>query len=110
MASKVSFLLKSTSVIALSTRNINCLVAAITKPHRKVYLKQFMTVLQHPDGSTIKIRYHEPIGIIRLPLDLSKLSEKERKAILLERQPTPKKIVDDCEIENTFDENRYLKF
>jgi large subunit ribosomal protein L55 len=111
MASKVSFLLKSTSVTVLFTKNINCWVAAVTKTHRKVYVNKYWTILQHPDGSTIKIRYHEPVGIIRLPLDLSSLSPEERRKKKLEREPVaPVTIKNDDDIEDTFDENRYLKF
>lgn len=110
MASKVFLLLKTTQVAVLtSTRDITCWTAAITKKHREIYVRTYPTILQYPDGSTINIQYKEPTGVIRLPLDLSTLTEEEKKRRLAKRIPKTKvKIVD--EIEDDFDESRYLKF
>ncbi|KAJ0179977.1 hypothetical protein K1T71_004568 [Dendrolimus kikuchii] len=61
------------------------------------------------DGSSINIRYHEPRRIIKLPLDLSQLSEDERKIRLEKRKPKKKvKIIDD--IEDDFNAKKYLRF
>ncbi|KAL7292540.1 hypothetical protein TKK_0014110 [Trichogramma kaykai] len=81
----------------------------ITRRVVKHLIKSYPTLLQYPDGSTIMIPYHEPVGVIKLPLDLNTLTEAEKKARLLKRIPRTKvKIVDD--IEDDFDESRYLKF
>jgi len=44
-----------------------------------LYAQQYPTVLVKPNGSTIRINYHEPIAIINLPFDVSTLEEQERK-------------------------------
>jgi len=109
MASKVSLLLKPARSFVQSSRNINCWIAAVTKPHRNIYINTYPTTLQCPDGSTMQIQYHCPIGVIQLPLDLSKLTDEERKRRLAKRIPKTKvKIQDD--IEDDFDEDRYLKY
>ncbi|XP_014209484.1 39S ribosomal protein L55, mitochondrial [Copidosoma floridanum] len=109
MSSKVSLLLKPVKVFVQSSRNINCWIAAITRPHRKIYLNTYPTIMQLPDGSTINIPYHCPIGVIKLPLDLSTLTEEQKKARLMKRIPkTTVKIQED--IEDDFDSSRYVKY
>lgn len=49
-------------------RRISSSTAAITKVHRKVYGRSFPTLLVQPDGSSIRIRYHEPRRIIEVSL------------------------------------------
>uniref|UniRef100_A0A8C4TMA9 Zgc:171480 n=1 Tax=Erpetoichthys calabaricus TaxID=27687 RepID=A0A8C4TMA9_ERPCA len=39
-----------------------------------------------PDGSTVNMRYKEPKRIIMMPLDISTLSEADRKATLRRRE------------------------
>lgn len=109
MVFQVSSLLKCAQATKLSSRNLNCWIASITKPHRKAYQPVYPTLLQFPDGSTIYIRYHEPVGIIKLPLDLSTLTEEQRRERLTRRIPKTKvKAVEEIE-DIDFDENRYLK-
>lgn len=113
MASKLSFFLKPSQLAVFSGRNysvrpFNCHTAAITKTHRRIYLRTYPTILQCPDGSTINMKYHEPVGVIRLPLDLSTLSEEEKKDRLKKRTPKTKIKIEE-EIEDDFDESRYLK-
>lgn len=109
MVSKVSTLLKSAQVAAFASRNINCWTAAITKKHREIYVQTYPVIVQHFDGSTINIPYQDPVGVISLPLDLTTLTEEQKKRRLEKRKPKIKiKIQDD--IEDDFDENRYLKF
>lgn len=61
----------------------------------------------NPDGSTYNIRYHEPRVIIKLPFDLSTLSEAERKARLEKRKPKAKIEIRE-EIDDKFSANKYL--
>lgn len=109
MASKVSSLLKTAQVAAFASRNINCWTAAITKKHREIYVQTYPVVLQHSDGSTINIQYQEPVGVIRLPLDLTTLTEEDKKRRLEKRKPKTRVKIED-EIDDDFDESRYLKF
>ncbi|XP_018797278.1 PREDICTED: 39S ribosomal protein L55, mitochondrial [Bactrocera latifrons] len=90
-------------------RCISSASAAVTRLHRSVYCRMYPTVVVQPDGSTINIRYHEPRKIIKLPLDLSTLSEAERKARLEARKPRKKvKIME--EVEDTFNAKKYMKY
>lgn len=90
-------------------RNLNCWTAAITKKHRAVYERTYPTTLVFSDGSSIDIEYHEPRKIICLPLNMAELSPEAQKKRLEMRKPKVKIVITE-EIEDSFDENRYLKF
>ncbi|XP_043289348.1 39S ribosomal protein L55, mitochondrial [Venturia canescens] len=105
----LSTLVKISRSTGLICRELNCWTAGITKKHRKIYERTYPTVLVLPDGSSVNVDYHEPKKIVALPLDLSLLTEAEKKARLEARKPkTRVKLVED--IEDDYDENRYLKF
>ncbi|XP_011631178.1 39S ribosomal protein L55, mitochondrial [Pogonomyrmex barbatus] len=101
-----SFARIGSSAIGLR-RNLNCWSATITKKHRTVYERTYPTTLVFPDGSSIEIQYHEPRKIITLPVNMAELSEAEQKRRLEMRKPKTKVVITE-EIEDTFDENRYL--
>ncbi|XP_012539897.2 39S ribosomal protein L55, mitochondrial [Monomorium pharaonis] len=88
-------------------RNFNCWTAAITKKHRPVYEQTYPTTLVFSDGSSIEIEYHEPRKIIVLPLNLAELTEAERHRRVEMRKPKTRIVITE-EIEDSFDENRYL--
>ncbi|XP_064552246.1 large ribosomal subunit protein mL55 [Drosophila montana] len=91
------------------TRALSSATASVTRLHRSVYCRIYPTVVVHSDGSTINIRYHEPRKIIKLPLDLSTLSDLERKSRLEARKPRKKvKIMD--EVEDNFNARKYMKY
>lgn len=71
-------------------------------------MNTYPTVLVLPDGSSINIEYHEPRQIITLPLNISELSEVEQKRRLLRRKPKTKIVLVE-EIQDDFDEFKYLK-
>ncbi|XP_026751464.1 39S ribosomal protein L55, mitochondrial [Galleria mellonella] len=99
------------SVVNLSMHNryLNNNVTCITKIHREIYARMYPTRIVQPDGASINIRYHEPRKIIKLPLNLSLLSEEERRIRLERRKPKKKvKIIDD--VEDNFNAKKYLKF
>ncbi|ALC46069.1 mRpL55 [Drosophila busckii] len=90
-------------------RALSSATASVTRLHRSVYCRTYPTVVVHPDGSTINIRYHEPRKVIKLPLDLSTLSEAERKARLEARKPRKKvKILE--EVDDNFNAKKYMKY
>ncbi|XP_062125979.1 large ribosomal subunit protein mL55 [Drosophila sulfurigaster albostrigata] len=90
-------------------RALSSSTASVTRLHRSVYCRSYPTVVVHPDGSTTTIRYHEPRKIIKLPLDLSTLSDVERKARLEARKPRKKvKIME--EVEDNFNAKKYMKY
>ncbi|XP_059151696.1 large ribosomal subunit protein mL55-like isoform X2 [Physella acuta] len=83
--------------------------ACITRAHRICYPRTYPTLLVFPDGSTINIRYKEPRRIIKLPLDISKLSDTEKKLVLARRKPKQKLEVFE-DFEETFSVDDYSKF
>ncbi|XP_058059942.1 large ribosomal subunit protein mL55 [Anopheles bellator] len=93
-----------------SVRCISCNSAAVVKVHRSIYSRRYPTMVVLPDGATINISYHEPRRIIKLPLDLSLLSEAERKARIEKRKPKQKIRIEDDVEEDTFNANKYLKY
>lgn len=80
--------------------------AAVTRINRNLYPKMYTTLLVFTDGSTIDIRYKEPRSIIKLPIDLSSLTEKERAERIAKRRPK-KKAIQEEDIEDSFDVNQY---
>ena len=66
-------------------------------------------MIVNPDGSTFKIRYHEPRAIITLPIDLSQLTDAERKARIEKRKPK-RKVKIEVEVDDKFNANKYLKY
>ncbi|XP_049276801.1 39S ribosomal protein L55, mitochondrial [Anopheles funestus] len=109
--------MQSTTVLSgiatsLNVSFVRCLssnTAAIVKVHRSIYARRYPTVMVLPNGATINLNYHEPRKIIKLPLDLSQLSEAERKARIEKRKPKQKIRIDD-DVEDTFNANKYLKY
>ncbi|XP_013100076.1 large ribosomal subunit protein mL55 [Stomoxys calcitrans] len=96
-------------VIQQHMRQISSSSAAVTRIHRSIYARQYPTVVVLPDGSTVNIRYEEPRKIVKLPLDLSTLTEAERKARLEARKPRRKiNIVE--EVEDNFNAKKYMKY
>ncbi|CAD7086081.1 unnamed protein product [Hermetia illucens] len=102
-------LLESLPKAIVQYRSISSSSAAVTKIHRSVYSRSYPTIVVLPDGSSINIRYHEPRKIIKLPLDVSTLSEAERKARIEARKPK-RKIKIEEEVEDNFDSKKYLKY
>ncbi|CAL4091682.1 unnamed protein product [Meganyctiphanes norvegica] len=85
---------------------INCHRASIARIGRLTYTRMYPTTLVQSDGSSITIRYHEPRKIIKLPLDLTTLSEAERKKRLDARKPKTKVVIEE-DIEDDFDLGSY---
>ncbi|XP_045617891.1 large ribosomal subunit protein mL55 [Procambarus clarkii] len=75
--------------------NINCHRASIARIGRLTYARMYPTIMVQSDGSTITIRYHEPRKIIKMPLDLTTLTEAERRKRLESRKPKIKVVIED---------------
>lgn len=104
-----SVIVKSLQLINITSRNASSTTCAITKKHRAVYARTFPCTIVKPDGSTYTAEYHEPRAIIKLPFDLSTLTEAERKARLEKRKPKMKVEIRE-EIDDKFSANKYLNF
>ncbi|KAK3599825.1 hypothetical protein CHS0354_022392 [Potamilus streckersoni] len=87
----------------------NCNRASISRLNRGLYQRMYPTMIVLPDGATISVRYQEPRRIIKLPLDLSKLTSEQLAA--RQKRKTPKRIaVVEEEDDVQFDSNKYRKF
>ena len=60
----------------------------------------------YPDGSTIPARTKEPRHFVQFPVNLSTISEDERRQRLAARKPKAKKIKQEV-IDDNFDLNKY---
>ncbi|KAL9694216.1 hypothetical protein quinque_013501 [Culex quinquefasciatus] len=96
-------------IVSTGQRFLSSNTAAVVKVHRSIYARRYPTMVVLPNGATININYHEPRRIIKLPLDLSLLSEAERKARLDKRKPKQKIRIED-EVEDNFNARKYLKY
>uniref|UniRef100_UPI003AAFF2D3 large ribosomal subunit protein mL55 isoform X2 n=1 Tax=Centroberyx gerrardi TaxID=166262 RepID=UPI003AAFF2D3 len=69
-------------VLSLHTHapQLNSNRASVVRCGRQKYERLYPVLLVRPDGSTISIRYKEPRRILMMPVDLSTLSEEERRA------------------------------
>ena len=102
------------TVLTIYTRT-NCYRAALGTIKRPAYSRLYPVTLVKPDGSSITIKYHEPISIITLPFNINELDETERKRRLIKRQMSNKSmntkkssgIMVDKAIK--FDPKKYLK-
>lgn len=69
----------------------------------------FRTLMVNPDGSTFTVRHHDPRAIITLPVDISKLTDAERK-VRLERRKPRSKVKIEKEVEDNFKASKYLDY
>lgn len=63
----------------------------------------------NPDGSTYMVRHAVPRAIITLPVDLSKLSEADRKMRMDKRKPKSKVKIEK-EVQDNFKASKYLGY
>ncbi|UJR14745.1 hypothetical protein I4U23_001736 [Adineta vaga] len=99
-------LLKSLLPFVITTRS-NCYRSSITRFSRDIYSRLYPNYLVLPDGSTIRIRYSEPRHLIKLPVDIASLSDKERKTRLLRRSATQKEKME-FTLDTDYDPSAYL--
>ena len=58
--------LRQAATVSLVPARHNSNRAAVTKTNRNLYVRTYPTLLVHPDGSTITIRYPEPRKVIKV--------------------------------------------
>ncbi|CAF0793716.1 unnamed protein product [Didymodactylos carnosus] len=99
-------LLKGTSPFVNIIRS-NCYRSSLTRFSRSVYSRLYQNYLVLPDGSTIRIRYNEPRRLIKLPVDIASLSEKDQKSRLLRRSASQKEKIE-TSIDTSYDPLAYI--
>uniref|UniRef100_A0A8D0DTZ8 39S ribosomal protein L55, mitochondrial n=1 Tax=Salvator merianae TaxID=96440 RepID=A0A8D0DTZ8_SALMN len=77
---------------------------------RHKYARLYPVLLVRPDGSSIHIRYREPRQILLMPIDVSALSEAEKKAWMRRRGVIKAKPKADIVFEDEFSLDDYRKF
>lgn len=128
-------LLKNINSNYIQNRNVSSVTAAVTKIHRTVYCRVYPAIIVQPDGSTITVRYHEPRKIIRvkniskqnhsiilkisiiivvlyvfqLPLDVSMLTEEQRRQRLDSRKPRVSVKIEE-DLEDSYNAKKYLRY
>ncbi|XP_058464354.1 large ribosomal subunit protein mL55 [Malaya genurostris] len=107
--SPVDMIQKIAQLAPIGSRFLSSNTAAVVKVHRNVYARRYPTMVVLANGATININYHEPRRIIKLPLDLSLLSEADRKARLEKRKPKQILRIED-EVEDNFNARKYISF
>jgi len=60
-----------------------------------------------PNGATINVRYPEPRRLIKLPFDITSLSDAEQKLRMAKRQPKTEIRLEE-ELDVDFDASKYL--
>jgi len=102
----VVLLTGSTSCRGISNSNR----ASVTRINRSQFVLHYPTTVVNPDGSTFTIRYTTPRKIIKLPVDVTQLSESDRYKRLERRKVKTKvKLEDEFEGES-FDTQKYIKY
>ncbi|KAM7388792.1 hypothetical protein PAMP_024941 [Pampus punctatissimus] len=62
------------------TPQLNSNRTSVVRCSRRRYERMYPVMLVRPDGATINIRYKEPRRILMMPIDITTLSEEERRA------------------------------
>ncbi|CAF0819120.1 unnamed protein product [Adineta ricciae] len=91
----------------MMTTRTNCYRSSITRFSRDIYSRLYPNYLVLPDGSTIRIRYPEPRHLVKLPVDIASLSEKEQKTRLLRRSAVQKEKME-ITLDTDYDPTAYL--
>ncbi|KAL7884868.1 hypothetical protein AOLI_G00076380 [Acnodon oligacanthus] len=83
---------------------------SVVRCGRQRYERMYPVLLVRPDGSTINIRYREPKRIVMMPIDITTLSEEERKVRMRKRGPKKTVVKAKDEFEDDFKVDDYSKF
>merc|ERR1712183_1244149 len=88
----------------------NSLWCSYSYQKRKHFPRMYKTIAILEDGSTITIRQKTPMAYIQYPVDVSVLSEKERRDLWVDRKRGSQTDYQSTVEEKVFDESQYQQY